>query len=46
MNAPADIEPAIEAVLARVVRELAEVARTLARIELLLQLIASAEAAK
>ena len=46
LNAPADIRPAIEAALARVACELAAVAEAMAKIELLLQLIASAAGAK
>ena len=46
MSAPADISPAVEAALARVARELEQVAQALARIEILLQLIASAASAK
>ncbi len=46
MTAPADIEPALATALERAVRELAEVAQAIAKIEALLQLIASAAAAK
>ena len=44
MTTPADIEPAIEATLVRAARELKQVREALARIETLLQLIASAAA--
>jgi hypothetical protein len=47
MNAPADVEGAIEATMAHVRRELVQVARTLEEIKLLLQLVGSAlEASK
>ena len=46
MNAPTDIEPAIEAALSRVSRELAEVAEALAKIATTLEFVASAAAAK
>ena len=41
-----NIEPAIEAALSRVARELEAVAETVTKIEILLQLIASAMEAK
>jgi hypothetical protein len=44
--AAADIEPAIESALARVARELVEIAKALERLETLIALIASAAAAK
>jgi hypothetical protein len=46
MNAPADIEPALAAAVDRAARQLAEVAEAIARLELLLQLIASAAVVK
>jgi hypothetical protein len=45
MTAPADIEAAMEMTLGHVARELAQIARTLKQLELLLQLIASAREA-
>jgi hypothetical protein len=46
MNAPAEVEPAIEAAISRVAAELAEIAQAVARLEIILQLIASAAVAK
>jgi hypothetical protein len=46
MNAPADIQPAIESELARVARELDVIGRSLERLESLIALIASAAVAK
>jgi hypothetical protein len=46
MNAPAEIETAIETVLGRVARELEQVAQSLARLETLVALLASAAVAK
>ena len=46
MTAPADIEPTLAAVLERVSAELTAVAETLAKIETLVALIASAATAK
>jgi hypothetical protein len=46
MTASAEIEPAVETALTRVSREPAEIAQMLAKLEILLSLIASAAAAK
>jgi hypothetical protein len=46
MNAPTEIEPAIETALSRVARELVEIARALERLETLVAFIASAATTK
>jgi hypothetical protein len=46
MNAPADIEPAVESALGRVARELEAIAEALERLETLVAFIASAAVAK
>ena len=46
MNAPAEIEPAIESALFRVARELVQITKALERLEALVALIASAAIAK
>jgi hypothetical protein len=45
-KAVSEIEPAIEAAIARVAAELAEIAQAVARLEITLQLIASAAVVK